>query len=123
MVSLSLIISVNEIDSCFQVNQRRMIALENESYSLNDILCLLLDLFKKDKTDFIPDDLLAEPWLAPTFLNLLTNYSKFSEFIGRDTYQIPLRKVFYEWIAYSNRAYQRLISGNEEEVDLEEGFC
>lgn len=63
-----------------------MLALENEFYPLWDILCLLMDMFDKIEPIFTLEDLLRKPYFAPNFFNILINFSKFNEFITKDTY-------------------------------------
>ena len=53
-----------------------MLAIENEYYSLKDILCLLMDMFGLSTPVFRPSDFQERYYFAGHFFNILTNFTK-----------------------------------------------
>ena len=83
-----------EIENYYLINQKRMELIENETYFLEDITCLFLDMFGKDKMVFTLDDFMEKPKCAVNLINVLTKFSKFREFINRETYMTPKVRIF-----------------------------
>ena len=97
-----------------------MLAIENEYYSLKDILCLLMDMFGLSTPVFRQSDFQERYYFASHFFNILTNFTKFNDFIVRDTYQTPVRPPMHDWLCYANRTYNALVYGNaNEEMEIE----
>lgn len=91
-----------------------MLAIENEYYAFKDILCLLMDMFDKKKPIFYIEDFHRRFYFAPHFFNIMTNFVKFNEFIGKDTYQTPVKPAYSDWIVFANRYYHKLVYGEDD---------
>ena len=83
------------MEKFYNINKKWILALENEEYEFNDILCLLMDMFDKNEPFFTLNDFYNKIHLSHNFFDLLTNYEKCFDFLTRDYNYSPFNKKYF----------------------------